>query len=340
MQQNSNPQPNYLANQQSINNQTPPAPNIGTQQNQTTNEDPNTFITTDFSPIGDLLKKTFEMFKEKLIGFVILGGMYFVFNIIIVAPLVAFIGYIFFKVFAVGNKFDINNMSNLNPNDFIVLLRTINLPRTILIFVLLVTLVSIAKMFVSYIYAATQIKYIHKGESNEFDHLIQLFKQEIKHAWPIFLAQLVFGFIIFGSVFFFVIPAFIFALAMVFFIYRIVLENSPSIKSLKESVTMVAQNKGPLFVRGIIALTIAFAVQAILGIFSSENSTVNTGFSFFKQLVNTVLGFFYICYGYIVYQETKRNTNFNLPTNWWDAIKYITIGGYVIMVLILVKLFN
>lgn len=222
--------------------------------------------------ILELVKKSFQLFKERI------GPILAIFVARIVFYLLAII-----PIGAISFIFGANLLSLLR--------NTSQAGVSILIFIAIFIVVFFGIVFIEALVQAALISAI--GEQKSFGEAI---KTGWKKAIPLALVLILFFLIIIGGIILFVIPAIIFAVWFNFVTYAVVLEGKKGFSALSFSRQLVSGHWWEVFWRNLVLFLLVFVISLIL--------------NFIPWLGNILSGFFSTnfptIFGFLIYTDLKR----------------------------------
>jgi hypothetical protein len=277
---------------------------VTVSNNSTTSKVANT-ATTGFSPIGDLIKNAWELvklsWKNLLLLSLILYG--------IVIALVIVIGGTFAgSLFLTGGEFE-------GPT---------------IVTVLLVIVAALAMMVIGSAFNTAMM--LSVAEAEQKPTIGSLISKGLKLFFPVFFTSLLLAFILYGGFLLFVIPGIILAILTGFSLYEAIFSENKYLSAIKNSVRIISQNFGELFIRMLVIIGMVVGLLIVQGILQGlvgRESGVIPLIGFVMTVVQVIFGWFALAYYYLVYKEARALTDFDKKssTAW---IWIVSILGWII----------
>lgn len=166
----------------------------------------------------------------------------------------------------------------------------------------------------------------------------EMLKKGFSLALPLFLANIIVGFITAGGYFLFIIPGIVFSIALSFTSYEIVLQQKSPLAAMRRSMGIVFSNFWGILGRMLLYLILAILAMFIPQIISStsQDSNVATGVSLISFIVQIGIGWYGIAYSYTLYKQASlvvpnKTGKLLLPT-------ILAIIGWIIGVLMIIAI--
>lgn len=240
--------------------------------------------------IGDLFSESWHYFKKSLLHI-------FVFNVIGWAINIALI--VGFVIFLTASGVGVFSMfkSNTVP-DFTILGPVLTLVVIIgIIFLLLFMLINV------FIQVGTILSIKHSQDKTPFG---ELFHKSFAFVLPVYVLSLITSFFTLGGFFVFIIPCLLFGFFFMFTTYIYVTTDNPSILgSFRRSMALVTSHFWGLLGRMLLWTVIVVVIAIILNLLFKDNAAG----SFLSFIVQTVLGWFGVAYGYVLFIHADKSTD-------------------------------
>lgn len=159
---------------------------------------------------------------------------------------------------------------------------------------------------------------------------------------PVFLTSLLMAFLIYGGSILFLIGGIVIAIFTCFSTYEVIFTENKYSAAISNSVRMVAQNFGEIFIRFLVLVGIAIGlwiVDATLINMVGDNGAARGLMGLVKIVVDALFGWFTIAYAYLLYKEAREATDFKRPAStawvWWVAII-----GWIVGILVVIFAFS
>lgn len=287
---------------------------------------------TEFSSFTTLLKRTWDVFTKTFLNL-------FVFNIVIQGVIIALT---FFVLLLVGINLLSNFLQGVPQKNLIAAVFTSGSPGFMLIFI--VCIAYIVVIVLSLILQIANILII-AGYKEKFS-FGNIFNKSLNLVLPFFITSLLFGLIVLGGTFVFVIPGIIFSFIFMFYLYEIILNNKKGMGSLKGSLAIVSDNFWAIFLRLLLLLLLFLALLIpyfiIVFVFAAIGSSLGSNIGGVKNVLTVIptlfgwiIGWYVSIFVFVLYDEAKSRTNFEKPVSMkW--VWTISIIGWVIGVILLV----
>lgn len=266
-----------------------------------------------FSPVGELISKSWEMVKMVWKNLIILSIVIWIatFLITIVG------GGAIFGSFAISGGFEHFNAGAIGASIGIGVLMVVAI-------VVLSSVLGTGMMI-----AVTEAKLKPSIGS--------LISRGLKLFVPVFFTSLLVLFLVYGGILLFIIPGIVIAILTSLATYEVVFTENRYMAAIKNSVKIVSQNFGELFIRVLVLIGLVIGlviIEAILQGIVGEESPASGIISLAGGILQMIFGWFALCYYYITYQEARNNTNFEKPasTLWMWIVAAL---GWVVGVLVI-----
>lgn len=158
---------------------------------------------------------------------------------------------------------------------------------------------------------------------------------------PVFLTSLLVAFLVYGGAVLFLIGGVIIAIFTCFATYEVVFTENRYGAAISNSVRMVAQNFGEVFVRFLVIIGLTIGLWIVEGILQNMvgDGSARGLLGLIMMVVQALFGWFILAYSYLVYKEARAATDFKKITStawvWWVALV-----GWIIGVLIAIFAFS
>ena len=254
--------------------------------------------TKHFSSLSDLVAASFNLAKLSLKNLVLISLSAFVLTIafsLIISVVMVGIGIAGAAVF-----------TNIGSGGGFI--------ATASVFIAIYMLSMFVWIFFSLAYAAAYMLAIAKAD--EKPSVGYLLTTGFKFIPAMFTTNFLVGFLIVGGFNLLIVPGIIIAVYLSFASYEVVLNGQKNLQALKNSVIIVSQNFGELFIRYLVMMGIGVVIGAIyvtLEFFFKNDSTLTLILNFVFLIVQTVLTCLSIAYVYIIYKEARDLTDFTQP---------------------------
>lgn len=171
-------------------------------------------------------------------------------------------------------------------------------------------------------------------DPKEETSVIAYFKQGFSFIVPLLVVSAITFFIVFGSFFVFIIPAFIIGIFLMFTMYTVVLDNKKGMEAIKMSIGVVSQHFGAVMGRVILLWLLSFAVQMLIGALPNEEPSAAIFYMLISFVASFVIGWFGITYAYRLYEHAKAAYDEKKPTSMtWMWV--VSVLGWVIGAMII-----
>jgi hypothetical protein len=272
--------------------------------------------TKSFTPVGELLTKSWEMVKLVWKNLLILSVILWV---VTFATMILGGGAIFGS-FAFSGGFE-----SVNPGA---------IAASVGFGILMIVAIVVAS---SVFGTAMMIAVAEAGTKPAIGSLIS---RGLKLFTPVFFTSLIIIFLIYGGFFLFVIPGIVIAILSGYSMYEVVFTENRYGAAIKNSVKIVSQNFGELLVRVLVIFGMVIGlvvIEAILtNVVGGEESAASGVVSLAMAIVQMVFSWFALCYYYITYQEARSNTSFEKSAStvwmWIVAVLGWLLGVVLIFV--------
>lgn len=174
-----------------------------------------------------------------------------------------------------------------------------------------------------------------------------IFNRSLNLVLPFFIVSVLFGIIVLGGFFVFIIPAFIFGFIFMFYSYEVILNNKKGMEALKGSLAIVNDNFGSIFVRllllllSYIGLLVVYLIAAFIftkigSSFSLDIQSFKIMFGLLSTLAGWIIGWVVLIFSFVLYDEAKARTNFGeaVKMKW---VWIISIIGWIIGLILLIS---
>ncbi len=265
------------------------------------------FQNKTYPPIKQLIKESWDNLIAKILPLLIFNSI--LIGIIVVSFIILFL--------LLAGSVSLGNLPALASNAFFT-----SVPVLLILlvwFLVMIVLFSLFHIGNVYILSSNTTQIPYKG----------LFKQSVSVILPVFLGNLITGFLVIGGTFLFIIPGIIIGLFLQFTVYSIILDRFPVKESLKRSVFLISNSFGQIFVRLIVLVLIPILFNIVLGLFSSDanvasQSILNTLFSIFYS-------FFSISYMLGLFKQAKAASG--QGTGSLKFIVIVSVIGWILAIL-------
>lgn len=267
-----------------------------------------------FSPISELISKSWDMVKVSWKNLLILG-------IILWVPVIAIV---MMMALGLGGSFAVmGSMAEISP-------------AAIGTMIVVGALALVAMMVFSSVIGTSMM--ISVAEAQQKPSVGSLISRGLKLFLPVFFTSLLMFFIIYGGLFLLIIPGIIIAILTGFSIYEVVFTEHRYVAAIKNSVKMVAQNFGELFVRVLVIIGISIGLVIVESILQNmaggESSEAMPLISLVMGVVQMIFGWFIMCYYFLLYTEARKATDFNKSASiTWMWV--VAVLGWLLSVVVL-----
>lgn len=166
-----------------------------------------------------------------------------------------------------------------------------------------------------------------------------LFKKGFSFVLPLLLASIVTGFIVMGGYLLLFIPGIVFALALGFTSFEIVLQKKNVLAAMRRSMGIVFSNFWGILGRMLLFMVLVLLVMFIPQIISSASSDsgVSAGFGIFSFFINIALGWFGISYFITLYKQASAVT---LPEKSGKLLLplILSVVGWILGIILIVTI--
>lgn len=244
-------------------------------------------------PLKTLFEDSFEMFKGSLLNvFILMVISVVIFVVLLVVAVIIAIPLGLLSIFS-------SIQANALTPTFLASLGGLGVIAGI--FIVLSVIISIALQAATILVVAN---YKHQPEIGKS------IRQGFSLVAPLFLASLLYGFIIAGGYFLFIIPGILFQIALYFVSYEIVLNKKGVIASGKRSMGIVFANFWGVLGRVLLLIVVVYAINFIPGIIAgSSGSEMLQGIvSLFTSVLGVLVSFYSMSYAITLYRQAEKAT--------------------------------
>ncbi len=174
------------------------------------------------------------------------------------------------------------------------------------------------------------------GQADKNEGVGVLIKRGFSLIIPLFLTSFIVGFLSWGGLMLFVIPAIIFGILFSFVSYEVILNGKKYLEAIKTSVQIVSQHFGDVFVRMLMfflgTILVTMLIPGFIRLFEPKDAQVMS--SLVSSILNAVLGWYGLSYSVTLYRQARVLTDFEKKSSlvWIFAVAII---GWVVGVFIL-----
>lgn len=276
-------------------------------------------------PVSNLIKDSWNLFIKSLLNL-------FILNISALAISLIFIGIFVAILFALGIGTAILASGTQKGLESTLMALA---PSMIILLIIFVPLFIIGSIIIGSIIQSGSILILEEENSSQKISFSQIIRKGFGFVIPLLLTSFLVSIIVFGGFFVFVIPAFVFAMFLIFTPYEVVLGNKRWIEAIKGSFLIVSKNFGEIFLR----ILVIFGFSFLIGILSSTFSNIdNVGpmFSLVFTLISVVVGWYSIAYYFTLYKQAKATVNPSekVSLKW---VWIVSIIGWIIGMLVIIS---
>lgn len=235
----------------------------------------------NLTPFGELFRKSWGIYKQKLTTLLALLAIPYVLNVIVSLSS---------EKAATINKTAVDGVFVFNP----AMLRSTSI----------VVVLAIASALISLWVSAAIIKAINSPDSTP--NPSELLTKSAKYILPYLLVVVLTGLAVLGGLILLIIPGIIFAVWFAFSNYTLVLEDKRSIEAMKASKALVKGRWGDVFVRFLLLMLsligISIVASLVLSLFPAALYSVLNG-----ALSSFFMTPFSLIFGYLLYKDLKNH---------------------------------
>lgn len=178
------------------------------------------------------------------------------------------------------------------------------------------------------------------SESKAYPTLGSKIKRGFQLFLPLFATSLITLFLVMGGMGLLIIPGIAIAILVSYTIYEIVLADTRMMTAIRNSVTIIQQNFGEVFVRVIIIFLISLGISIVLNLLQvglGDNEASKSLVGLLNLVISPVFAFFSLAYYYQVYKEARDMTDFSRPASIvWMWI--VSILGWMVGVALIIAI--
>ena len=277
---------------------------------QTTDNAPKT-KQKSFTPIGQLMKDSWERVKRTWKQIIVLYLAIVAFFVVAIFGAIAF-----FAAAGFAGADSPEQIAGLIAGGSIAL---------IIFFILAVSLSTVIQAAIL----------LAVSEAKEYPSIGSRLKRGLQLFLPLFLVSMLTTFLVFGGLGIFIIPGIVISILTSYTLYEVVFTENRMTNAIRNSVTIIQQNFGELVGRIGVIFLISIGISIVLNLFQSSDET---GFRAIGGLINMVVQpvftLFSLAYYYQTYKEAREMTDFNRPSSivW---IWVVSILGWVLGVFLI-----
>jgi hypothetical protein len=156
-------------------------------------------------------------------------------------------------------------------------------------------------------------------------------RKSFRYIMPLFLVNLLIGFLNLGAFFVFIIPVFFFSFFFMFVGYEVILADKKWLEAVRGSVRIVGQHFGEILVRWILYILIYIVLFVFIpNVIRKIEPQTYIFLMIIYMFTNTLFSWFGIAFSVILYKQAKEATDENKPVSLaWVWI--ISILGWIIL---------
>ncbi len=239
-------------------------------------------------PIGQLFKEAWNTFKRSLLQLILLNilGMAVYF-------LLAALAFVILVLSGLGSSIlqkGLMGLSAITPLSGIIFLA-----------------IGVISLIIA---AAAQICAVLIVNDKAQTKLVEKFKKSFSYIWPLFLINLVTGFLTIGGSFLFVIPGILFIMLFSYVQFEVILNNQLGLSSIKRSVGIISKNFGEIFIRYLLLILIYFGISIVLSIFKN---ILPQELKWLPNIISSIIhmfwGWFMLAFSIVLYKQSKSVTS-------------------------------
>jgi len=138
----------------------------------------------------------------------------------------------------------------------------------------------------------------------------QAFRKGFGYIIPLVVVGVLTGFLVWGGLFFFIIPAFFIAVFLSFATYEVILSDKKGVAALRSSSQIISQHFGEIFIRwGLFILLYIVLLIFIPNLVGKIDEATGIIISFYLFFVNVLANWFSMAYFVTLYKQAKAATD-------------------------------
>lgn len=265
-------------------------------------------VTSSFPSIKSLLSESWVTFKKSVLSLLFLN----IFNGAVIFTLVL-IGVIVL-IMQIGGFAGLKMLSSGQLDPKTLLSSSFVLPLVVICVVFLLAII-----VVSSIGQIASILFV--GHADERPNFALIIRQSLTFIIPLISVSFFTSVLSFGALFFFVLPAFIFAFFFLFITYELVLGGKRGLEAVRGSVQIISQNLGDILVRWILFVLAYLVIVVFLpNILIKLERNIGSLIKNLSFIINTLVGWYGVSYWITLYKQasarTDRNKKVNITWMW------------------------
>lgn len=269
-------------------------------------------LETSFPSVKSLLSESWVTFKKSVLSLIFLN----IFNGAIIFTLVVIAAIVL--IMQIGGFAGLKMLSSgqLDP-------KTLMSSSFILSLVLIFFVFLLAIMVVSSIGQIASILFV--GQADKRPNFASTIRQSLTFIIPLVVVSFFTSILSFGALFFFVLPAFIFAFFFLFITYELVLGGKRGLEAVRGSVQIITQNFGDILVRWILFVLAYLVIVVFLpNILIKLERNIGSLIKNLSFIINALVGWYGVSYWITLYKQasarTDRNKKVSMTWMWTIAI--------------------
>ncbi len=267
-----------------------------------------------FPTISSLFSDSWNLFITRLGRFFLLTITSILFNLLIIGVGLV-LAFVIVLVTNLGSALMTGHTTNINPSTVIGVIT------------FLVVIFLIVSIIVNSVYNAWLLLALNEPKETGFS---SIFSKGFGFIIPLFVVGVLSFFFSIGGLFFFIIPAILFAYFFMFMSFEVVCDNQRGINAFKRSYAIATSHFGETFIRAVLMIVINLVVS-----FLAEQIVHNNPVLTLVWIIIAILFSWYqIVYFFTLYQQARAQTDFSKPTSLvWIWI--ISTLGWIIFIIII-----
>ncbi len=152
-----------------------------------------------------------------------------------------------------------------------------------------------------------------------------LFKKTLSLIIPLFIIGWIVSFFAFGSLFFFLIPAFFVSYFLMYVQFEAIFEGKRGMAAIRSSVQMVSQHFGEIFIRCLIYGVIYLAITMFPNIVMKIDKQIGMAISILAFIAQWLLGLYGLVFSVTLYRQVKSATDIKKKTSiaWLVIVAFL-----------------
>lgn len=202
-------------------------------------------------------------------------------------------------------------------------------PIMAVILIILVLLLVLA--FISLAAKAASILIVARYQEENFN-LGTAIRQGFKLVIPLWVTSLLVGLLTLGGFFILILPGLFLAFLFMFSQYEVVLEGKKFFQAAKASMQIAMQNFGAIIGRiSLYVLFYFFVMILIPGLISKiDQPAIDAFMSLASFFLNILVGWFGLCYMVVLYQQARKNTDFEKKAGFGWVVAVALLGWVIV----------